>query len=90
MILGLQLYGPIDWGKMELTEMFQGLKKLGKHRWPWPENKESVNEINSSQMAMLLTGIDFTQMHEELHFEKFAWYNKIIKQTGSDLNIPLL
>ena len=52
--------------------MFQGLKKLGKHRWPWPENKESVNEINSSQMAMLLTGIDFTQMHEELHFEKFA------------------
>ncbi len=47
-------------------------KKLEKHRWPWPENKESVNEINSSQMAMLLTGIDFTQMHEELHFEKFA------------------
>lgn len=47
-------------------------KTLEKGRWPWPENKEAVNEINSRQMAMLLTGIDFTKMHEELHFEKFA------------------
>ncbi len=28
--------------------------------------------IEKFQMAMLLTGIDFTKMHEELHFEKFA------------------
>lgn len=54
------------------TGFWTAQKKLEKHRWPWPENKEAVNEINSRQMAMLLTGIDFTQMHEELHFEKFA------------------
>lgn len=29
MILGLQLYGPIACGKMGLTEMFEGFKKLG-------------------------------------------------------------
>lgn len=32
MILGLQLYGPIACGKMDLTEMFRGLKKLGINR----------------------------------------------------------
>ena len=59
----------IWWDK---TGFWTAQKKLEKHRWPWPENKEAVNEINSRQMAMLLTGIDFTTMHEELHFEKFA------------------
>lgn len=54
------------------TGFWTAQKKLEKYRWPWSENKEVVNEINSRQMAMLLTGIDFTKMHEELHFEKFA------------------
>ena len=58
----------IWWDK---TGFWTAQKKLEKHRWPWPENKEAVNEINSRQMAMLLTGIDFTKMHEELHFEKY-------------------
>ena len=46
-------------------------KKLEKHKWPWPSKREEVSEITTKQLSMLLTGIDFTQMHDELHFEKF-------------------
>ena len=59
----------IWWDK---TGFWTAHKKLEKHKWPWPEIKEAVNEINSRQKAMLLTGIDFTKMHEALHYEKFA------------------
>ena len=40
----------IWWDK---TGFWTAQKKLEKHRWPWPENKEAVNEINSRQMATL-------------------------------------
>ena len=59
----------IWWDK---TGFWTAHKKLEKHKWPWPEIKEAVNEINSRQKAMILTGIDFTKMHEALHYEKFA------------------
>ena len=36
------------------TGFWTAHKKLEKHKWPWPEIKEAVNEINSRQKAMIL------------------------------------
>lgn len=58
----------IWWDK---TGFWVAQKKLEKHKWPWPSKKEEVSEITTKQLSMLLTGIDFTQMHDELQFEKF-------------------
>jgi transposase len=46
------------------------LKRLEKARFPWPLNKEEVMEINVQRFQMLLCGIDFFKVHEELKYSE--------------------
>jgi transposase len=46
------------------------LKRLEKHKFPWPKNREQVLEIRDTELKMLLCGIDFFQAHQEIKYEK--------------------
>jgi len=46
------------------------LKRLEKHKFPWPKNREEVLEIKDKELSMLLQGIDFFNAHEEIRYEK--------------------
>ena len=47
------------------------MKRLEKHRFPWPANGEQARrEISAEQLRQLLSGIDFWQAHERLHYTK--------------------
>jgi transposase len=45
-------------------------KRLERDRYPWPDTKEAVRELNSGEIAMLLDGVDFFRAHERISFEK--------------------
>jgi len=47
-------------------------KRLEKDRFPWPESKKEVKEIDSKEFTMLLEGIDFFGKHKELSFSKVS------------------
>jgi len=47
-------------------------KRLEKDRFPWPTNAEEAREITRDQLAMLLSGIDFWNAHQELKIEKVS------------------
>ena len=44
------------------------LKKLEKHRFPWPRTEQECLEITEQQLDWLLRGIDFWNAHETLKF----------------------
>jgi len=44
------------------------LKRLEKHRYPWPVNEIECMEITYEQIKMLLLGIDFFNAHEKIKF----------------------
>jgi transposase len=44
-------------------------KRLEKHRFPWPQSRETVKTITGDQLKMLLAGIDFWHAHERLSYE---------------------
>ncbi len=44
------------------------LKRLEKGKFPWPRNREEVEEINLEQLKMLLNGIDFFNAHKNITF----------------------
>ncbi|MEJ2664536.1 MAG: IS66 family insertion sequence element accessory protein TnpB [Spirochaetia bacterium] len=46
------------------------LKRLEKHKFPWPKNREGVLELKEKELRMLLGGIDFFQAHQEITYEK--------------------
>ena len=47
------------------------MKRLEKHRFPWPANGEQARqEISQEQLEQLLSGIDFWHAHERLHYTK--------------------
>lgn len=43
-------------------------KRLEKHRFPWPEKKETAIEIGEQELRWLLDGIDFWHPHEKLSY----------------------
>ncbi len=43
-------------------------KRMEKHRFPWPQTEEEVQEISQQQLTMLLSGIDFFNAHRPLNF----------------------
>lgn len=46
-------------------------KRLEKHRFKWPENREEVLQITTRELSFLLEGLDLksVQPHQELHYE---------------------
>jgi len=47
----------------EKTGFWLSQKRLEKERYPWPETIETALELNSEELKMLLTGIDFFKAH---------------------------
>lgn len=48
------------------------LKRLEKHRFPWPKDTSTAREITHQELRMLLQGIDFFNSHETLHFSQVS------------------
>ena len=46
------------------------LKRLEKHKFPWPKNRGEAEAITLDQFRMLLDGIDFWKAHTELNYTK--------------------
>jgi len=46
------------------------LKRLEKHKFPWPNGEASAKEINSEQLKMILDRIDFWNAHSILNFSE--------------------
>ncbi len=45
------------------------MKRLEKHRFPWPRDaKEAREEIDRERLGLLLAGIDFWAAHEKLSY----------------------
>jgi|WetSurSiteA1Bulk_404760.scaffolds.fasta_scaffold54529_2 transposase len=42
------------------------VKRLEKHRFPWPVTESDYKNINYEELKMLLNGIDFFNAHENL------------------------
>jgi len=47
-------------------------KRLEKEKFPWPQTSEEVQELNSNELMMLLSGIDFFKAHRELFYKKVS------------------
>lgn len=45
------------------------LKRLEKHKFPWPQNNEEVLEIEYEKIVMLLKGIDFWNAHTKVEYK---------------------
>lgn len=45
-------------------------KKLEKDSFPWPKDESETRKINSSQLELLLSGIDFWRAHKPLNFSE--------------------
>lgn len=47
------------------------MKRLEKHRFPWPASgEEARREISEKQLQQLLSGVDFWSAHEQLTYTK--------------------
>lgn len=43
-------------------------KRLERHRFPWPRNTKAAQQISRRELEMLLSGIDFFNVHQQLKF----------------------
>lgn len=49
------------------------MKRLEKHRFPWPKDaRDARTEINSERLKLLLDGIDFWAAHEKLSYTQIG------------------
>ena len=48
------------------------LKRLEKERFPWPQNRSEVQQIDLQQLRQLLVGIDFWHTHEEVKYSSVS------------------
>jgi transposase len=46
------------------------MKKLEKHRFPWPRREAECVAIDEEQLHQLLRGVDFWNAHETLFFSR--------------------
>jgi transposase len=46
------------------------LKRLEKHKFPWPKDGDTVLDISQEQLAQLLDGIDFWHAHSRLEYSE--------------------
>ena len=47
-------------------------KRLEKDRYPWPDTSEAARELGSTELSMLLSGIDFFKAHKPLYYKKVS------------------
>ena len=47
-------------------------KRLEKEKYPWPETKDAVRELDAEELKMLLSGIDFFKAHKPLSYKKVS------------------
>ena len=46
------------------------MKRLERHRFPWPRDAEEArHQIDAGQLRLLLSGIDFWGAHEEIRYQ---------------------
>ena len=45
-------------------------KRLEKEKYPWPNTVEAAMELDSEELKMLLSGIDFFKAHKTLNYKK--------------------
>ena len=45
-------------------------KRLEKYKYPWPDTEETAKQITTSQLKMLLNGIDFFKAHKAVIYEE--------------------
>jgi transposase len=62
-----KLLKAVWWDK---TGFWLSQKRLEKDRFPWPENKTEVEELNADELRMLLEGIDFFRAHKRVFYKK--------------------
>jgi transposase len=43
-------------------------KRLEKYRFPWPESEQKAREIGTEELKILLEGINFWHVHEEVRY----------------------
>lgn len=43
-------------------------KRLEKHRFPWPNDKQTARQLRTEELRMLLAGIDFFRAHREVTY----------------------
>jgi transposase len=49
------------------------IKRLEKHRFPWPRDSHAASlKVTEQQLGQLLSGIDFWRAHEQLHYTKVS------------------
>ena len=48
------------------------LKRLEKHKFPWPISEEGVREITAVQIRQILNGIDFWNAHTTVSYSQIA------------------
>lgn len=48
------------------------MKRLEKERFRWPQREEEVWEINRQSLTWLLAGLDLSQAHERLFFQRVS------------------
>ncbi len=46
------------------------LKRLEKHKFPWPNGEAGAKEITTEQLKMILDGIDFWNAHSRLNYSE--------------------
>jgi transposase len=64
-----KLLKAVYWDK---TGFWLSQKRLEKDKYPWPDTAEAARELNSEELKMLLSGIDFFKAHKELFYKKVA------------------
>lgn len=48
-------------------------KRLEKHRFPWPRNREeAAREIDAESLALILSGIDVFGAHESVKYSRVS------------------
>jgi transposase len=48
------------------------MKKLERDRFPWPQSEETARQISPGELRMLLEGIDFWHVHQELSYRSVS------------------
>ena len=54
------------------TGFWLSQKRLEKEKFPWPNTVETVKELSSEELLMLLQGIDFFKAHKTLHYKSVS------------------
>jgi transposase len=64
-----KLLKAVWWDK---TGFWLSQKRLEKDKFPWPENKAEVEELNADELRILLEGIDFFKAHKPVFYKKVS------------------